>query len=325
LAFGILGTGSAYPERVMTNFDFEKIVDTSDEWIRTRTGISERHIADPGTATSDIASAAGRKAIEAAGLESKDIDLIIVGTFTPDTPLPSAACYVQQKLDIPDCPAFDVNAACTGFLTALTIAHGLLTNGIARKALVIGADCTTKYTDFTDRNTCVLFGDGAGAVVLGEVEEGRGILAEYLGADGRQISRIIVPGGGSANPPSHAMLDAGDQYVHMEGNEVYKFAIRILPLSIQRACEIAGVQPSDLDWLVPHQANVRIIEAASKRFDVPMDRIILNLDRFGNTSAASVPLALDEAVRDGRIKRNDLIGMVAFGSGLTWGSVVLRF
>ncbi len=325
MAFGILGVGSACPDQILTNHDLEKMVDTNDEWIRSRTGIVERRISDEQTSTCDLAALAGERALKHAGVHSDDIDLIVMGTFTPDYFLPSGATTVMAKMHIPDCAAFDVNAACTGFVYALAVAHGLLKNGLARRALVIGADCITKYINFKDRSTCVLFGDGAGAVVLGEVEEGTGILAEHLSADGRMGDRIFLPGLGTRNPATPELLEAGDQYIHMNGNDVFKFAVRIMSHSLHLVAERAGVDLADLDWIIPHQANQRIIDGSIKRMHVPRERFIVNVDRYGNTSAASVPLALDEAVRDGRIKRGDMLGLVAFGGGLTWGGTIIKY
>ncbi|MFW6303038.1 MAG: beta-ketoacyl-ACP synthase III [Candidatus Sumerlaeota bacterium] len=325
MPFGILGVGSALPDRVLTNEDLEKMVETSDEWIRTRSGISERRIAGEGEATSDFATQAARNALEMAGMEPGDVDMIIVATFSGDTHLPATACHVQAKLGIERCGAFDVNAACTGFIYGLATARGMFTTGVIKNALVIGADCTTKFVDFEDRSTCVLFGDGAGAVVVGEVPEGRGVLSEFLSADGSMADRIIIPGGGSLEPVSEKVLEEHNQYIKMAGNDVFKFAVRIMSESIKKAASRAGVKPADLDWIIPHQANIRIIDGALKRLKTPKERCILNIDRYGNTSAASVPIALDEAVRDGRVKEGDLLGFVAFGGGLTWGANVLRF
>jgi 3-oxoacyl-[acyl-carrier-protein] synthase III len=322
--FGILGTGSAFPDRILTNQDLEKIVETNDEWIRTRTGICERRMAEPEIATSDLAARAGAKAIAEAGLTPADIDLVIVATFTPDHFTPSTACLVHGKLNIPNCMAFDVNAACTGWIYALSCANGLLTTGMAKKALVIGADCVTRLTNFKDRTTCVLFGDAAGAVVLGEVEEGRGILSQFCSADGRQGQYIIVPGGGSRNPCSHEVVDKDEQFLQMSGNDVFKFAATTLPEAVNIAVDRAGLKIDDLDWIIPHQANLRIIDNAVKRLHVPHEKFIINIDRFGNTSAASIGVALDEAVGDGRVKPGQLICLVAFGGGLTWGASVIR-
>lgn len=325
MSFGILGTGSAYPDRILTNHDLEKMVDTSDEWIQSRSGIRERRVADENTATSDIASVAGGRAIESSGLKPEDIDLLIVATLSPDYSLPAAACIVMERLSIPNCMAFDLNAACTGWIFATACAHGLWKTGMVRKALVIGADCLTKVTNFKDRATCVLFGDAAGAVVMGEVEDGHGILSQYCSCDGRMHRHIIIPGGGSRKPFSQDVLDNDEQFVRMDGNDVFKFAVRIMPATLKTALARANLKPEDLDWVIPHQANLRIIDGAAKRLNIPRERLILNVDRFGNTSAASVPLALDEAVRDGRVKRGDLLGLVAFGGGLTWGASIVRY
>lgn len=324
MAFGILGTGSAYPEIVLTNHDLEKIVDTSDEWIRTRSGICERRIVEDGEATSDIAAEAGRKAMEMAGVSPDEIDLIVVATMSPDYPLPATACVLMEKLEIPNCMAFDLNGACTGWLYAMSCAQGLFLTGQVKKALVIGADCLSRFTNFKDRGTCVLFGDAAGAAVMGEVEEGRGVIEAYNSCDGRMHRNIVVPGGGSKEPFSQKVLDEDLAYIQMQGNEVFRFATRILPEAINEVLDRAGLNTGDLDWLIPHQANQRIIDNAVKRLKIDKDRVIINLDRFGNTSAASVGLAMDEAIRDGRIKQGELMGLVAFGGGLTWGASLIR-
>ena len=324
MPFGILGVGSAYPDRILTNHDLEQIVETNDEWIRTRTGISERRMVEPEFATSDIAARAGAKAIAKAGLTPADIDLVIVATFTPDHLTPSTACLVQAKLDIPNCMAFDINAACTGWVYAISCATGLLANGMAKKALVIGADCVTRITNFKDRTTCVLFGDAAGAVVLGEVEEGRGILSQYCSADGRMAPFIIVPGGGSRKPCSQEVLDKDEQFIQMSGNDVFKFAATTLPEAVNTVLGRVGLTTEDVDWVIPHQANLRIIDNAVKRLGIPREKFIVNIDRFGNTSAASIGVALDEAIEDGRVKPGQLISLVAFGGGLTWGANLIR-
>lgn len=325
MPYGILGTGCAYPDNIVTNDDLAKVVETNDEWIRTRSGIAERRIATESEAASDFAAEAGRRAIEAAGLEPGDIDLVVVCSFTPDSLMPNTACLVQARLGIPDCAAYDINCACSGFSYGLATAHGLMDHGLARRALVIGADASSKFLDWTDRGTCVLFGDGAGAVVLGEVEPGRGILGELLSADGRGGSVLCIPGGGSRRPANADMIAARDQYMKMDGREVFKFAARVMPQALEEVAARAGVRPADYDWVIPHQANIRIIDNAVKRLKLPPERFIVNLDRFGNTSAASIPIALDEAVRDGRIVRGQLLAFVAFGGGLTWGANVLRY
>jgi len=318
----IAGTGSYLPEKVVTNDDLSKVVDTSDEWIRTRTGIRERHSAAEGQTTSDMAHRAALKAIEAAGIDVADIDLIVVGTTTPDFVFPSVACLVQQKLDIAGCPAFDVNAACSGFLFALGVADKFLRSGTAKTALVIGAETLTRLVDWTDRTTCVLFGDGAGAVVL-KADADTGILSTHLHADGHKRDLLCCPVGVS-HGFDNSLPNAGVR-ITMAGNEVFKHAVKALDSVVDETLEANGLDKGDLDWLIPHQANLRIIEATAKRLEMPMDRVIVTVDRHGNTSAASVPLALDEAVRSGRVQRGQLLLLEAFGGGFTWGSALLRY
>ncbi|MFP4381500.1 MAG: beta-ketoacyl-ACP synthase III [Candidatus Sumerlaeia bacterium] len=325
VAFGILGTGSAYPDNVLTNQDLEKMVDTSDEWIRTRSGICERHIAEEGESTVDLCTAAGRNALDMAGVKPDEIDLIIVATLTPDHYLPASACELMERLEIPNCMAFDLNAACTGWIYAMTVARSMFQTGQIHKALIIGADCLSKVTNFKDRSTCVLFGDGAGAAVMGEVEEGRGVLSSFGSCDGRMNRHLIIPGGGSKNPISKEVIEKDEQFIQMDGNDVFKFAVRIMPEALNQALDAAGLQPEDLDWVIPHQANLRIIDSAIKRLKLPAERFIVNLDRFGNTSAAAVGLAMDEAIRAGKIKKGQLLGLVAFGGGLTWGAAIIRY
>ncbi len=325
MAFGILGTGSAYPDNVLTNQDLEKMVDTSDEWIRTRSGICERHIAEEGESTVDLCTAAGRNALDMAGVKPDEIDLIIVATLTPDHYLPASACELMERLEIPNCMAFDLNAACTGWIYAMTVARSMFQTGQIHKALIIGADCLSKVTNFKDRSTCVLFGDGAGAAVMGEVEEGRGVLSSFGSCDGRMNRHLIIPGGGSKNPISKEVIEKDEQFIQMDGNDVFKFAVRIMPEALNQALDAAGLQPEDLDWVIPHQANLRIIDSAIKRLKLPAERFIVNLDRFGNTSAAAVGLAMDEAIRAGKIKKGQLLGLVAFGGGLTWGAAIIRY
>ncbi len=325
MAFGILGTGAAYPDKVVTNFDLEKIVDTSDEWIFSRSGIKERRISEASEATSDFAALAGQRAIQAAGLNAEDIDLIVCCTTTPDSMMPSTACLIQKKLSIPDCGAYDINCACSGFIYGMATAHGLLNNGLVRHALVVGADVLSKFVDWEDRGTCVLFGDGAGAVVLGAVDEGQGILSELISADGRQSDCLTLLAGGTRLPLSQKVLDNRDQFIKMDGKEVFRFAVGIMPQVLEEVAKKAQLETTDYDWIIPHQANIRIIDAAVKRLELPMERFIVNLDRFGNTSAASIPVALDEAVRDGRIQRGQLLGMVAFGGGVTWAGSMIRY
>ncbi|TWH03114.1 MULTISPECIES: beta-ketoacyl-ACP synthase III [Pseudoxanthomonas] len=318
----IAGTGSYLPEKVVTNDDLAKVVDTSDEWIRTRTGIRERRVAAEGQTTSDMAYQAALKAIEAAGIAAEEIDLIVVGTTTPDVIFPSTACLVQQKLGIAGCPAFDVNAACSGFVFALSVADKFIRSGAARTALVIGAETLTRIVDWTDRTTCVLFGDGAGAVVL-KADSETGILSTHLHADGSKRELLHCPAGVSSGFDAGA-TNAGVRIL-MAGNEVFKHAVKALDGVVDETLEANGLGRGDLDWLIPHQANLRIIEATAKRLEMPMDRVVVTVDRHGNTSAGSVPLALDEAVRSGRVQRGQLLLLEAFGGGFTWGSALLRY
>ncbi|KAF1687787.1 3-oxoacyl-ACP synthase [Pseudoxanthomonas broegbernensis] len=318
----IAGTGSYLPEKVVTNDDLAKVVDTSDEWIRTRTGIRERRIVADDQATSDLGYEAALKAIEAAGVDVGQIDLIVVGTTTPDVVFPSTACLIQQKLGIAGCAAFDVNAACSGFVFALSVADKFIASGAAKTALVIGAETLTRIVDWTDRTTCVLFGDGAGAVVL-RADTETGILSTHLHADGSKKDLLCCPAGVSRGFDSNAAN--GGVHILMAGNEVFKYAVKALDSVVDEALDANGLDKSALDWLIPHQANLRIIEATARRLDMPMERVIVTVDRHGNTSAGSVPLALDEAVRSGRVQRGQLILLEAFGGGFTWGSALLRY
>ena len=318
----IAGTGSYLPEKVLTNDDLAKMVDTSDEWIAARTGIRERHVAAEGETTSDLGYQAALRALEAAGVTAADIDLIVVGTTTPDLIFPSTACLIQHKLGIAGCPAFDVNAACSGFIYALTIADKFIRSGAAKTALVIGAETLTRMLDWSDRGTCVLFGDGAGAAVL-KADTDTGILSTHMHADGSKKELLWNPVGVSAGfkPEEH---NAGVR-VMMTGNEVFKHAVKALDAVVDEALESSGLDRGAIDWLVPHQANLRIIEATAKRLAMPMDRVVVTVDRHGNTSSGSVPLALDEAVRSGRVQRGQLLLLEAFGGGFTWGSALLRY
>ena len=318
----IAGTGSYLPEKVVTNDDLSKVVDTSDEWIRTRTGIRQRHVAADGQTSSDMGHQAALKAIEAAGIDPSGIDLIVVGTTTPDYVFPSTACLIQQKLGIPGCPAFDVNAACSGFLFALSVADQFIRTGSAKTVLVVGVETLTRMVDWTDRTTCVLFGDGAGAVVL-KADADTGILSTHLHADGNKRDLLCCPVGVSAGF-DNSLPNAGVR-ITMAGNEVFKHAVKALDSVVDEALEANGLDKGDLDWLIPHQANLRIIEATAKRLDMPMERVIVTVDRHGNTSAGSVPLALDEAVRSGRVQRGQLLLLEAFGGGFTWGAALLRY
>ncbi len=317
----ITGTGGYLPDKVLTNADLEKIVDTTDQWIRERTGISKRHVAAEGQFTVDLAEHAARRALEAAGRDAQDVDLIIVATTTPDRVFPSTACLLQKRLDRHGCAAFDIQAVCTGFVYALGIADKFVRTGAARCALVVGAETLTRLLDWNDRSTCVLFGDGAGAVVL-EASEEPGILSTHLHADGAYEHLLTVPGGVSQGYDS---LTDGHGYVTMKGNEVFKVAVNTLGRIVDETLEANKLEKSDIDWLIPHQANIRIIQATARKLGMSMDHVVVTVDEHGNTSSASVPMALDVAVRDGRIKPGEMLLMEAFGGGFTWGSVLLKF
>ena len=312
----IAGTGSYLPERILTNAELERMVDTSDEWIVTRTGIRERHIAAEGQFTSDLAYEAALRAIEAAGITHEEIDLVIVATTTPDRVFPSTACLVQARLGLGPCPAFDIQAVCSGFVYALATADNFIKSGAAKTALVIGAETMSRITDWTDRSNCILWGDGAGAVILRASDE-MGILSTHLHADG-QYARLL-------NVPTGVSQKEGSKTIHMEGNAVFKAAVNTLDAIVDETLEANGLQKSDVDWLVPHQANIRILQSTAKKLGMGMEKVVVTVDRHGNTSAASIPLALDVAVRDGRIKRGETLLMEAFGGGFTWGSVLVKF
>ncbi len=318
----IVGTGSCLPEKILTNLDLEKIVETSDEWIKTRTGISERRITDDAVATSDLAIKAAKSAIDMSGIKSSDLDLIIVGTTSPDTLFPSTACIIQNLLDAKKAVAFDVSAACSGFNFALSIAHNFISSNVYGNALVIGADTLTKYLNWSDRNTCVLFGDGAGAVVLTQCEKNSGILANYLHAEGSGGKYLIMPGGGSRNPNPKS---EEERCIKMDGKEVFKFAVRAMEEGIIKVAEMADIDLSDIDLVIPHQANVRIIDHVAKKIGISKEKFFTNLQKYGNTSAASVPIALDEAYRSGIVKNDDIIALVGFGAGLTSGANLVKW
>ena len=317
----ITGTGSYLPENVMTNKDLEKIVDTTDQWIRERTGIEQRHIVVEGQTTVDLAEEASRRAIEAAGIDATDIDLIIFATSTPDKIFPSSACILQARLGIHGCPAFDIQAVCSGFVYAVTVAEKFIKSGSSKKALVIGAEVFSKILNWNDRTTCVLFGDGAGAVIL-EASEETGILSTHIHADGQYEDLLRVPYGIA---DGYDKVKAGLAFVEMKGNEVFKVAVNTLGRIVDETLAANKMMKSDIDWLVPHQANIRIIAATAKKLKMSMDQVVVTVNKHGNTSAASVPLALDVAVRDGRIKKNELLLLEAFGGGFTWGSVLVRY
>jgi len=316
----IVGTGRYLPERIMTNFDLEKIVDTTDEWIRTRTGVERRHVVAEDQTTSDMCVEAAKVAIEDAGIDVSEIDLVITGTTSPDLIFPNVSTLIQHRLGIPACAAFSLEAACTGFIYALTMADKFIRLGDAKCALVIGAECITKLMDWKDRNTCVLFGDGAGAVIVKPSDE-PGIMSCQLGADGQYKDLLYYPVGAS-NQLAKAGTD--EAAIMMTGSEVFKVAVKTLGGIASETLEKAGIDKNDLDWLIPHQANIRIIQATAKRLGLPMEKVILTVQDHGNTSAASVPMALDVGIRDGRVKKGQLVLMEAFGGGFTWGSVLMR-
>lgn len=320
---GIIGTGKYVPERILTNSDLEQMVETNDEWIVSRTGIRERHIAAPHEATSDLAYEAALKALESAGMKAEDLELIIVATITPDSAFPSTACILQDKLGAKGAAAFDLSAACSGFVYSLATATGFLQTGMYNNALIIGADTLSRITDYTDRNTCVLFGDGAGAVILGEVPEGRGFQSFDLGAEGSGGSLLKMEAGGSRLPASQQTIEEKKHFIYMNGREVFKFAVRVMGTATERVLTKAGLGKEDIDLFVPHQANIRIIQSAMQRLDLQEDKCVINVDRYANTSAASIPLALVEAAEEGRMKEGDTVLMVGFGGGLTWGASVL--
>lgn len=322
---GIISLGAYVPENIMTNFDFEKIIDTTDEWIRTRTGIEERRFCSPEQATSDLCIEAAKKSLASADLTPEDIDMIIVATCTPDYQLPSTACIVQKKLGAINAAAYDLNAACSGWIYGLTMATGLVKADMYKKVLVIGAEALSRSLDMQDRNTCILFGDGATAAIVAEVEEGYGILSTHLGADGDLNGSLIVPAGGARTPTSKETIEERGQYIKMKGQEVFKFAVNALPNAASCAIEKAGLKATDIDIFIPHQANSRIIETAAKRLEVPIDKFYMNMKNYGNTSAASIGLALNEAHEKGLIKKGDLVAMVGFGAGLTYAATVIKW
>ncbi|OQA92702.1 MAG: 3-oxoacyl-(acyl-carrier-protein) synthase 3 [Elusimicrobia bacterium ADurb.Bin231] len=320
----IAGIGSYLPERILTNADLEKIVDTNDEWITTRTGIKERRIAKDGEATSDLAIRAAERALKKAKLKTSDIDAVIVATITPDMFFPSTACFVQKGLGMNSAAVFDISAACSGFIYGLGIARDFLRCGTYKNILLIGAETLSRITDWKDRGTCVLLGDGAGAVILRNSNSDSDILSVYLGADGNSSGLLFMPGGGSRNPATAKTVEDRLHYLKMEGNKLFKVAVRAMADSALKAIDMAGISPNDVTLVIPHQANIRIVEGVAKLMNITLDRVYINIQKYGNTSAATTPIALEEAIYEGKIKKGDIAVLVAFGGGLTWGAAVIK-
>jgi len=321
----IRSTGVYLPDRVLTNADLEKMVDTSDEWITTRTGIKERRMASKEQATSDLAVNAARMALERGGLKAEDVDLILVATNTPDTIFPATACWVQKKLGIKETPAFDLEAGCTGLLYALIVAEGLILSGTARRILLIGVDILTKITNWEDRGTCVLFGDGAGAFILEESDDESGLISHFWGADGSLAELLILPGGGTLYPASEDTVKKRLHYLSMKGNEVFKHAVKRMGEAALEALKQAGIEKEQVDYLIPHQANLRIIDATGERLNLPKEKIVVSIHKYGNMSVATIPVALHELAEEGKLQKGQIIVMVAFGAGFTWASAVYRW
>jgi len=321
----VIGTGSYVPEKVLTNEDLEKIVDTSDEWITTRTGIKTRRIAEEGEATSDMAYKAALKALDDAKLKPSDLDVIVVATITPDMFFPNTACWVQEKLKAENATAFDLSAACSGYIFSYAVISGFLSSGIYKNALIIGAEKLTSIVDWEDRGTCVLFGDGAGASILAPSDGDGKLLAYDLGSNGAYGDLLFIPGGGSKNPATEETVKKRMHYIKMNGNAVFKIAVNKMKETFINSMKKANIKPDDISLLIPHQANLRIIDALRRALKLPEERVYVNIDRYGNTSAASIAIAFDEAIREGRIKRGDIVGFAAFGGGLTWGSAILKY
>jgi len=320
----ITGLGAYLPEKILTNFDIEKIVETSDEWIRTRTGIRERHIAAPEQASSDLALPAAQEAIKNAGLTARDIDLIIVATISPDMLFPSTACYLQAKLGA-SCGAFDMAAACSGFPYAIAVAEGFVRSGLYKNVLVVGAEAITKFINWKDRSTCVLFGDGAGAAVISRSKDGHGLLASNLGADGNESEILQIPAGGSMIPPSEESVRNGLHFLRMAGPELFKIAVKTMEQAVREVLKHENLEVKDIHCLIPHQANHRILGAVASRLELPLEKIFINVDRYGNMSSASTAVALYEAVKTGVIKKGDYVVLVAFGGGLTWAANLIKW
>lgn len=320
----IRGTGHYCPEKVMTNFDLERMVDTSDEWIVTRTGIKERRIAAPGEAASDLAYRASVEALKEARVEPEQLDAVILATVTPDLQFPATACLVQDRLGAVNAVAYDLGAACSGFVYAMGSAHALIASGLMDRVLVIGVEVLSKFLDWEDRATCVLFGDGAGAVVIEACEPGEGILGTYMKSDGSLADLLWIPAGGSRKPFDEYTIEKREHYIKMKGDGVFKYAVRAMADAAYQVVEQAGMKIEDIDLFIPHQANIRIIDAINQRLNIPPEKVVVNLDRYGNTSSATIPIAYDEVIKSGRVKPGDIVLLVAFGGGLTWGSVLLK-
>jgi len=322
---GVAGTGSYLPPKVVTNFDLEKMVDTTDEWIVTKTGIRERRVVEDGVCTSDLGVEAAERALEDAGMDAEDVDLIVLATSSPDVVLPSTACIIQGKLGAVNAAAFDVMGVCAGFVYALDVGSKYVADGTCDNALIIGAEAYSRIINWRDRTTCVFFGDGAGACVLGETEEGKGVLASYLRADGAGRRVIQVPAGGSEMPVTHELIDRALQYFHMDGRAVWNFAIRAVPDAVRQVLRRCRLRVEDVDLLVAHQSNINIIKAGMEALGLPMEKTYTNLDRYGNTAAASIPIALDEARRKGKVEDGDLVVLAGYGAGLAWGANAVRW
>ncbi|MDP3040848.1 MAG: beta-ketoacyl-ACP synthase III [Deltaproteobacteria bacterium] len=321
----IIATGSYAPPKVLTNFDLEKMVETTDEWIISRSGIRERRIVETNVCTSDLGTQAALRALNAAGLSPEDLDFIITGTNSPDMSFPCTGCFIQAKIGAKKAAAFDVSAGCTSFIHALSLADKFIKEDPSRKVMVLGAEIMSKVTDWTDRATCVLFGDGAGAIILVGEEGERGVLSTHLHSDGSLWELLYMPGGGSANPSSHETVDKRMHYIKMAGNQLFKVAVRALADVSQEALKFNGLKNEDIDIMIPHQANTRIVEAMAKMINFPMEKIFLNIDKYGNTSSATIPIAMDEVQREGKVKAGDLMLLCSFGTGVTWGSAVIRW
>lgn len=321
----ITGIGSYLPSKVLTNYDLERMVDTSDDWIIQRTGIKERRIVENGQITSDLATHASLRAMEDAGVSPNDLDMIITSTITPDHIFPSTSCYIQQKIGASRASAFDILAACAGFIYALSVGESFVNSGAMKTVLVVGAECLSKITDYTDRTTCILFGDGAGAVVIQKSSAKHEILSTSLAADGSQADVLIMPGGGAKNPASLESVQQRTHYIQFKGKEVFKLAINNITNLITDTVNKNGLSLEDIDLIIPHQSNLRIIEATMEKLGLPMEKAVVNIDKYGNTSSASIPIAIDEARKEGRLSKGDIVMLVAFGGGLTWGSSIIRW